>query len=103
MGIDQGAIDVDDDLVGCCPSSPRPSPRRRPSRSDPAQAVAMDRVEHPPHRRIRRHHAKQLWLLTQHGNISQAVTAIGEHHRQLSQHNSRIVCRTATTSVGHRR
>jgi hypothetical protein len=103
MGVQQRAVDVDDDLIRCCPGRPRPSPRRRPSHRDAAQAVAMDRVEHTPHRRVRADRAEQVGLLAQHGDVGQAVTAIGKHHRKVSQHDPRIVRRATPPSVGHRR
>ena len=47
--------------------------------------------------------AEQVGLLTQHGDVGQTVTAVGEHHRQLRQHDTGIVRRTAPPGVGHRR
>ena len=88
---------------GAAAGRPHLGPRRRPGRGDVAQPVAVDRLEHPPHRRIRRHRPEQVRLLTQHGDVGQTVTAVGEHHRQLRQHDPRIVRRATPPGVRHRR
>jgi hypothetical protein len=80
------------------PGRPR-RPDRRPSPRDVAQPVAVDRLEHPPHRRVRRHPTEQVGLLAQHGDVGQAVTTVGEHHRKVSQHDPRIMRRATPPGV----
>jgi len=60
-------------------------------------------VEHPEHRRIRRHHTEQLRLVPQDHDISQAIATIGERHHQMREHHPRIMGRTTPTRVRHRR
>ena len=103
MRVKQGAVNVDDDLVGRGAGCPGLRSCGGPGRGDVAQAVAVDRVQHPPHRRVRPDGAEQFRLLTQRSDVGQTITAVGEHHRQMRQHDTRIMRRAAPPSVRHRR
>jgi len=51
----------------------------------------VDRVDHPKRRGGRRHLPEQVELIAQRAQVGQAVSAIGEHHHQITQHDARIV------------
>ena len=51
----------------------------RDRRAQPAQALLVDRIDHPERRRVRRDVAIQVRLVTKRAQVRQAVTAIGEH------------------------
>ena len=79
-----------------CPASeftPRPCcwspPATTPSESPPRLPIGPD----PP---------EQVRLLTQRRDVGQTVAAVSEHHRQLRQHDSRVMGRAAPSSVDHR-
>jgi hypothetical protein len=87
--IQQRAVHVDHQQ----PVGVRTGPPRRRSgvgacRAQPGKPVgiASDLLHHPPRRRRGGDRAKQRWLLAQHGQIAQAVAAVGQHHRKVPQH-----------------
>jgi len=73
------------------PELPGPRPREGDSRAQPVKALPIDRVDHPKRRRVRRHPTEQVALVALSPQISETVPAIGEHHRQVAQHHSRVV------------
>jgi len=89
-------------------SGAAPAAHARPRAS--ARAVAMlrrpsewteSRTRHT--RWVRTDPAEQFRLSAQHGDVGQTVAAVSEHHRQLRQHDTRIMRRTSPPGVGHRR
>ncbi len=53
--------------------------------------VAGDLVDHPKRRRARRHLAEQHGLITDRTEVGKAITAIGQHHRQIPDHATTIM------------
>jgi hypothetical protein len=94
MGVQQGAVHVDDQQALDVRTGP---PGRRsgvgPGRMQPGEPVGItsDPLDDPPRRRCGRDWAKQLRLLAEDGQVAQAVATVGEHHRQVPQHHTRIV------------
>ena len=106
MHLDQGGVDVHHHIVQVPPGGvgrrqhppgllgarqPGPLPRRRPGRPQPGQAPVVDAGQHPPRRRRRGDRPVQVRLIGQGGDVSDRLTAVGEHHRQIDQHLPRIV------------
>jgi hypothetical protein len=54
-------------------------------------ALGRDAVDHPKRGRIRRHRPKQRVLLAHRPEIGHALTAVGEHHREIADHPARIM------------
>jgi hypothetical protein len=57
-------------------------PRRRPRLGDRGQLGADHRLQHPAARRVRYHRPKHGRLITQHGDVAQALATVGDHHRE---------------------
>jgi hypothetical protein len=85
--------------AGLAAEQPRPLSGRRPGLLQRRQHVGVDRVEHPPTRRWRRDQPEQAGLVPQHGQVSDRLPSVGDHHCHLSQHLTRQVRRT-TDSPG---
>ena len=85
------------------PELPRPRSGERDRRAQPAQALLVDRIDHPERRRVRRDVAIQVRLVTLSSQVSQTTPAVGEHHRQVAQHSPRVMRRRALPGRGHRR
>ena len=104
--LEQGGVQVDHRIVQVLPTglaggSCRPviSPRASHARSRaaaratrrPASRAVVDRVQHPPRRRRRRDRPVQAGLIAQRGDVPDRLPTVGEHHRQIHQHLTRIV------------
>ncbi|HEV7161821.1 MAG TPA: hypothetical protein VGN25_01065 [Solirubrobacteraceae bacterium] len=59
-----------------------------------ALRVTGDPIDEPKRRRGRRDTPKQRLLIAEHPKVSQTVSAISEHHRQVTNHTTLIVPRT---------
>ena len=61
--------------------------------AQPVQAVrvAGDLVDHAKRRRRRRHLTEQDRLIAQRAEVGQAVAAVGEHHREITNHAAAIM------------
>jgi len=53
----------------------------------PTRRVLPGPLDDPPGGRGGSHRAEQLGLVTQHRQIAQAVTTVGQHHGQVPQHD----------------
>jgi hypothetical protein len=51
--------------------------------------ITGDLLDHPPRRRRGGDLTEQLGLVAQHGQVAQAVAAVGQQHRQVPQHRTR--------------
>ncbi len=63
MRVEEGPVDVDHDLARGHARRPHPSTSRSASHSNVAQPIGVDRVDHRPHRRIRRDRPEQFGLV----------------------------------------
>lgn len=54
----------------------------------------------PPRRRGRRHRPEHLGLVTQHSQVADRLTAVGEHHRHIHRHTAGVVTGVATPQPG---
>jgi hypothetical protein len=90
MGQHERRVRVHDQQLGFGVSTGRPRTRPcvRPGGPQPGQptSVSGDAVQHPPGGRGRGHRAEQLRLVAQDRQVGKAVTAVGQHHRQVPQH-----------------
>jgi hypothetical protein len=78
---------------------PGPFPRLRPGPFQRSQAGVVDRVQHPPRGRRRGDRPEQAGLVTQHRQIRDGLTAVGQQHREVGQDPTRRVHRPALTRV----
>jgi hypothetical protein len=69
----------------------RPRPRVRAAQPLEQLRLRRDPVDHPERRRIRGHYAEQRLLVTHRAEVADALTAVGEHRRQITDHPARIV------------
>jgi len=60
-----------------------------------AFGIAGDHVDHPEHRRPRRHRPEQRLLIGQRGDVAEAVSAISQGHREVPEHPARIMAAAA--------
>ena len=107
-------------LLPCSPSASRPATRRcptppghaggaaptpphapRPRVPQRVEHVAVDGVEGPPDRRVRRHRPEQLRLITQRRHVRHTPATGGQHHRHLHQHLATIMHRGPFTAPRH--
>jgi len=70
-----------------------PSPRS----SDLLQPARRDRIQRPPHRRRRRDRTEHADLVAQHVDVSDRLTTIGEHHRNVREHPAPVMDRDERT------
>ena len=56
--------------------------------------VARDPVDHPERRRVRAHRPEQRGLVAERPEVRQTITAVGEHHRQITDDPPHVVPRT---------
>jgi hypothetical protein len=82
---------------------PRPSPRD----PNPGQRSRVDAVQDAPGGGIRGHRPEQCRLVAQNGQVSDRLTTLGEHHRQVDSDPARAVARIALAQrrqrLAHRR
>jgi hypothetical protein len=57
-----------------------------PQAGQPVRVVG-DPLDDPPGGRGRGHRAEQLRLIPQHPKVTEAVATVGQHHRQVAQHD----------------
>jgi hypothetical protein len=81
----------------------RPAPAPPPAPDAAVPAPARRPVQNPPRRRGRGHRPEQRWLVTQHRQIRDRLSAVGEHHHHIDQHPARVVTRTTTPRPDQRR
>ena len=99
MHVHQAGIEVQRQQFRGQSRRPHPRPRRRPRRLQLSEQGLINRVQHPPRRRLGSHLAEQVRLVAQHLQIRNALTAVGQHNRQIHQHIAGIV----TATSGHHR
>ena len=61
-----------------------------------AELVTSDLFDHPPRGRGGGHAAEQPGLVTQDGQVAEAVAAVGQHHRKVAQHPAGLVAMAAS-------
>jgi hypothetical protein len=96
MAGDQRRVDVDRELLRRAVQLPEPLARpgvRRAQRVH-KRGVRRDPVDHPKRRGVRRDCAEQRLLVAHGTEIGNALTAVGEHHRQIADHAARIMATT---------
>ena len=95
VGLQQRAVHVDHQQVGIRPGAGLPGPgagvRSCRPQAGQAELVTGGALHHPPGGRGGGDRAEQLGLVAQHGQIAQAVPAVGQHHHQVAQHAARLV------------
>jgi hypothetical protein len=103
MRVDQGRIEVDDERPGHShraePRTPRPRSGLSPCRPDGSESIGIDRIDDATRRWGGGHGAEETGLITQHGQIGQAVAAIGQGKRHIEQDAAGIM----TSAPPHRR
>ena len=100
VGVDQRGVKIDHVEPGVGTRRPRPTSRLGTSSLDPFQRRLIDRFQAAPHRGVGSHLTEQAWLVAQHRQIRDRLTAIGQHHRHVGQHPATIM--TTTTLPGRR-
>jgi len=106
VGNGDRGVDVDDQShgrVGAGTGGPRPFPRSGTYLPQPGQVSIIDAVEHSPSGSVAGDRTEQFVLIAQGRQVSQSVTAVGDHHRQIRQNPPGLVDRQATVGVHHRR
>jgi hypothetical protein len=79
---------------------PGPFPGRHPCHLHLLQQRLLDRAEDPPGRRGRGHRPEHAGLVTQHRQVADRHSAVGKHHRQISQHPARRMRRASLPATG---
>lgn len=67
--------------------------RARTHLPQPGQVLVIDAVEYPPRGGVTGDRTEQFVLIPQSRQMSQRVTAVGDHHRRIRQHSPRQVNR----------
>jgi hypothetical protein len=75
---------------------PHPGADPRPCLGDPPQLDLADLVQRPPAGRRRGHRAEHLPLVTQHVDVADRLTTVGDHHRQIDRDPAPIMARPPT-------
>ena len=93
MRPDQGGIQVDRQTLRGARQLPHARPCLRVSLVQPVQALRVtgDPINEPERRRGRRDIPEQRLLITERPQIGQAVPAIGEHHREVTDHATQVM------------
>jgi hypothetical protein len=99
MGGDRRRVKVEDHLLGRRPGRPRPRLRLRPRRAQPVQLGLADIEHHAPRRGDRCHVPEQRRLRAERDQIRHAPPAVGQHHRQITEHAPRVMRRAALTRL----
>jgi hypothetical protein len=90
MGQHQGRVRIHHQHldVGVTARGPGTGTGVRPGGAQPSQPVGVlgGALDSPPGGGGRGDRAEQLRLVAQHRQVTQAVTAVGQHHRQVPQH-----------------
>ena len=97
---DRRRVEVEYHLLGRRPDRPCPRPGLRGAQ--PVQLCLAHRQKHPPRRRDRRHLPEQRRLGSERDQIRHAAPAVGQHHRQITEHLPRIVRRAALARIAKR-
>jgi hypothetical protein len=99
VGVQQRAVDVHHQQVGVGMRTGGPGPATcvGAGGTDAGQAklVTSDLFDHPPRGRGGGHAAEQLGLVTQGGQVAEAVAAVGQQHRKIPQHPAGLVAMPA--------
>jgi hypothetical protein len=77
--------------AGVDPLRPCNLPRHRAGCTQPIQDGAVHDGQNSPRGRVRRHRPEQARLITQHGQVGDGLTAVGEHHRHINCDPARIM------------
>ena len=93
---DQRRVDVDRQPLGRAVQLPEPLARPRVRRAQRVQQPRLrrDPVDHPERGRVRRHRPEQRLLVAHRAEIRHALAAVGEHHRQITDHPARVMTAT---------
>ena len=75
-------------LLGRCATPPR---EREREQRNLVQICARDRVQQPPAGRVRGHRPEDRGLVSQRGDVADALTTVDEHHRHDGQHPDGIM------------
>jgi len=96
-------VEIQDHTLGTSARCPRPRTDSGARVTQPVKHVFVDELDRPPRRRTRRDRPEQLRLIAQHAEIRDAITAVGEHHRQVGQHPAPIMSAGALACARQRR
>ncbi len=96
-------VEIQHDALQAGACRPRPRADSGPRVTQPAQRDLIDALDGPPRRGTRRDRLKQLRLIAQRAEVGDAVTLVGEHHRQVAQHMARIMATGPLTRARQRR
>ena len=99
---DQRRVDVDRQPLRRAVQLPEPLARPRVRRAQRVQQprVGGDPVDHPKRGRVRRDRPEQRLLIAHRAEIRHALAAVGEHHRQITDHPARVMTATALLDRG---
>jgi hypothetical protein len=102
MAPDQRRVDVERGLRGPDAELPRAlaCPCAGGAHRFEQRRLRGDPVEHPKRRRVGGHPPEQRLLISDRAQIAKAVAAVGEHHRQVAHHPTRIVTAGALAHPG---
>src|SRR5487761_258286 len=84
MRVDQSGVDVEHDLLGCATALPGPCPGLASRLTDTFEVFLLHRSDRSPGGR-RRSHLAEHRLVTQRGQVADAVAAISQHHHQVAK------------------
>lgn len=82
-----------DAAVPCFDQLPHPTARFRPPPPDAFQRLGVDLVQRPPRGRHRGDRAEQLALITQHRDVTDRASAVGQHDGDVGQHPAPVMHR----------
>jgi hypothetical protein len=103
VDLDQGRVDVEDDLFEALQRCPGRGPGLGPSRPRAAQDGLVDLAHRPPDGGGGGHIAEQLGLVPQRGHVGDALATAGQHHRHLGQQPAPVLARRPLARPGHGR
>ena len=90
MRVDQGGVDVEHDLLGCATALPGPCPGLASRLTDASEVFLLHRSDCSPSGR-RRSHLAEHRLVTQRGQVADAVAAVSQHHHQVAKNVPAVV------------
>lgn len=84
----QRGVQIDLDQTRACAAPPCPRTRLRTRRADPLKRIRIvgDPFDQPVRGRVRRDRPEQRLPVAQRPQVTQRITAVGEHHRQITDH-----------------
>jgi hypothetical protein len=99
-GRDQGGVDVEDEARGWAGEFPHPAAGACAGFAHASQVILVEGGHETPGGRVRSHGAEEHLLVAQDAEVTQGITAVGEHDPEIAQDPSGLVPPAALPKVG---